>query len=197
MTQTPHPGPWPSQLPTGSFPGMPAPRRLERPATLNAAFWCLLASALLPLFLVPYEIQTVQQVLSVELVQISVQQRTALPPGFAEQMQGFVEPWMWIGALIGAAIVVLIALGIRSGRNWVRIIHTVFAAFGVIGALFTLLSVLALGTTFISEVFRSAPTYFVNAATSTAFIVAAVLEWLPSSNFYFATAAAARRGYIR
>ncbi|WP_138444512.1 hypothetical protein [Sinomonas susongensis] len=197
MTQSPHPGPWPSQLPTGSFPGLPAPRPLERPATVNAAFWCLVASAVLPLFLVPYQIDVAKRVVGAELLQLSVQQRTSLPPGFAEQMQGFVEPWIWTGSLIGAAILLLIALGVRSGRNWVRIVHTVFAAFGVIGALLTIVSVVALGPTAVGMVFQSAPTYFVSAATSTAFIVAAVLEWLPSSSFYFATAAAARKGYIR
>ncbi|WP_334171386.1 hypothetical protein [Sinomonas sp.] len=197
MTQSPHTGPWPSQLPTGSFPGMPAPRRLDRPATVNTAFWCLVASAVLPLLAVPVQAQIAQKSVNIALAEMTIRSRQPLPPGLAEQMQGFIEPTLWVSALIGAAIGVLIALGIRSGRNWVRILQTVFASLSVLGALLGIVYVFALGPVIVNQFFSAAPLYLLSATTTTAYVVATVLEWLPASNFYFATAAAARRGYIR
>lgn len=197
MTESQYSGPWPSQLPTGSFPGMPAPHRIERPATVSAAFWCLVGSAVLPLLAVPMQAQIAHSTMNAVLAEMMIQYRQPVPPGFAEQMQGMIEPILWVSSLISAAIGVLIALGVRSGRNWVRILQTIFAALGALGALLGIVSVFALGTGMVNQVFAMAPLYLLSAATTTAYVVATVLEWLPPSNAYFSTSAAARRGYIR
>ncbi|MCH6469103.1 hypothetical protein [Sinomonas terrae] len=197
MTQSPHSGPWPSQLPTGAFPGMPGPRRLERPGTVNAAFWCLIASAVLPLLAVPAQAQIAQNSVNTTLAEVAIRSRQSLPPGLAEQIQGMIEPTLWVTTLVFAAIGILIAFGIRSGRNWVRILQTVFAALSALSALLGIIYLFALAPIMVNQFFSQAPLYLLSATTTTAYVVATVLEWLPPSNFYFATAAAARRGYIR
>lgn len=189
-------GPWPSQVPTGTFPGMPQ-TGFQRPGTITAAFWCLVGSAVLPLVLVPYQIQVFTDTFTAVMAQYTIQTRRPIPAGLLDQITNIAVPGFWVGALIVAAIGVLIALGIRSGRNWVRILQTIFAALSVLSVLLGAVLILGLGTQMVAQLAHSFPVYIVNAATTTAFVVATVLEWLPPSNLYFSVAKAARGGYAR
>ena len=49
-------GPWPSQLPSGTFPGMPVVG-LQRPVSLTVAFWLMVAYGVLPLLSIPFIIE--------------------------------------------------------------------------------------------------------------------------------------------
>ncbi|WP_138414622.1 hypothetical protein [Sinomonas gamaensis] len=189
-------GPWPSQVPTGTFPGMPQ-TGFQRPRTVTAAFWCLVASAVLPLILVPYQIQVFTDTFTAVMAEYTVQSRRPIPPGLLDQIMNIAVPSFWVGALLAAAVGVLMALGIRAGRNWVRILQTVFAALSLLSVLLGAVLILGLGTQMVGELARSFPVYIVSAATTTAYIVATVLEWLPPSNAYFSLAKAARGGYVR
>src|SRR5579859_2974119 len=114
-------GPWPSQLPTGTFPGTPQ-ATLQRPTTVKVAFWLLVVAAVVPLALVPFMIQIVSDNIGVVLAQSAVQTRRALPPGFYQEMTAIMAPILWVSVIIGVAIEILLALGVWTGRNWVRIL---------------------------------------------------------------------------
>ena len=202
MSDSRYSGPWPSQLPTGSFPGMtPPPPRVERPATVKVAFWGIVVLAVLPLIALPFQMQSVSNGVYAGLAQMPVQSRRALPAGFAEQIISIMIPAVWIIVLIVAAVTILIGLGIWTGRNWVRIVLTVLA--GIMTA-----------TTLIGYVFLlAAPTYastqyarmgespvgssILSFLQLAAWVAIIVLIWLPASNYFFAMSRAARSVYRR
>ncbi|WP_415855614.1 hypothetical protein [Sinomonas sp. G460-2] len=198
-------GPWPSQLPSGSFPGMtPPPATVRRPATVKVSFWLIVAAAVVPLVLLPFTLNVVSDYVNTVLAQSAIQSRRALPPGFAQQFTQMIVPFAWVGGFIGLAVQVLLALGIWTGRNWVRILLTVLVGLNVLGSL----SGLALGLAvrgFVSAPGYLAttpyatmtPLYGVGLAISAVQAVAIILAWLPTSNFFFAMSKAVRSGYRR
>lgn len=81
-----------------------------------------------------------------------------------EDMQGVMAGTLVVFAIIGAALYALVAFFIRKGKNWARVLGTVFAALSIFG-LFGVPSFATLGTL--------------------AGIVAIVLLYLPSAAPYF------------
>lgn len=70
------------------------------------------------------------------MVQESMRQSPApqeLPPGFAETMNGMLALSGVIGAVINLGLYALVAFPVRKGKNWARILGTVFAALSVFG----------------------------------------------------------------
>ncbi|MDQ4503755.1 hypothetical protein [Sinomonas sp. ASV322] len=192
-----YPGPWPSQLPAGSFPGMPQKPVVPKPTTIKVAFWLLIATAVVPLALVPFLAQVLDQSLALALAQASAQSKRALPPGFYQDMMAFMVPMLWISSIIGVAIEVLLALGIWTGRNWVRILLTVLVGLNFLGSVFGFAISVALPAYPGGMYLRMAPIYVFSFAIGAAKIAALVLAWLPASNAFFAMSKAARTGYLR
>ena len=60
-------------------------------------------------------------------------QGTELPPGMAESMSGVMTAGGIIGAIISLGLYALVAFPVRKGKNWARILGTVFAAISVLG----------------------------------------------------------------
>jgi hypothetical protein len=56
-----------------------------------------------------------------------------LPAGSAEGMQGVMMVGSIIGAIISLGLYALVAFPVRKGKNWARILGTVFAAISVLG----------------------------------------------------------------
>jgi hypothetical protein len=56
-----------------------------------------------------------------------------LPAGSAEGMQGVMMVGSVIGAIISLGLYALVAFPVRKGKNWARILGTVFAAISVLG----------------------------------------------------------------
>ena len=197
-------GPWPSQLPSGSFPGIAPPPAVRRPPTVKVAFWLIVAAGVVPIALLPFTLHVVNDYLNTMMAQITVQSRRGLPPGFPQQMMTLMTPFAWVGGFIGLAIEVLIGLGIWTGRNWVRIVFTVLVGLNVLGSLSGLALGLAVRGYVATPGYFAAtpyatmtPLYVIGLALSAVQAAAVVLAWLPASNYFFAMSRAVRTGYRR
>ncbi|GAA2005479.1 hypothetical protein JL107_04770 [Nakamurella flavida] len=175
--QNPPPAsPW--NAPSGSaYPGgSDLPPAVPRPGTVEAAFWIYLVSAIASF------------VLSLLVFTESGKQtlRDAVRQG--EQVQGMTEDQLvqtlQIVAVVVGAVVVAIALlfvfKMRAGRNWARIVITIFSVLNLLSLFGGVRSGLST-TDFIGPVIA---------------IVALVLMWLPASNEYFAAAKRRRAAEI-
>ena len=191
-------GPWPSQLPSGTFPGMPS-FGIQRPASVTVSFWLMIATAVLPLIAVPLFLETMLSYLRDVFVEASSVSGRPLPPGLIEQITAVMVPAVWISYLVQAGIYVLLGLGIRAGMNWVRIVSTVFACLGLLSALGSLALLLALNIplelVYAGPVLAYVPSYVASAC----FFASVVAAWLPTANAFFAARRAARLGvgYMR
>lgn len=192
-------GPWPSQLPSGSFPGMPAVG-IARPLTITLAAWFLIASSIAPLAGIPAILDWMGTYMHTSLLQATARSSRASAANaaaFASQFTAIMTPVVWISALIGVAVTVLLALGIRAGMNWVRILLTVFAGLSVIGYVsnLALAAVLPTAGTFPMPAF----VYVLSFLSGALYIAAAVLTWLRPSSQYIAARRAAKLGggYLR
>jgi hypothetical protein len=67
------------------------------------------------------------------LEQQAQSQGQELPPGMAEAMSGTMVVVGIIGAIISLGLYALVAFPVRKGKNWARILGTVFAAISVLG----------------------------------------------------------------
>lgn len=189
-------GPWPSQMPTGSFPGMPTVG-LARPLTITLAAWFLVASSLAPLAGIPAALDWMNTYIHTTLMETTTRANRSNAIAFANQFTAIMTPVMWGSVLVGVAITVLIALGIRAGMNWVRIVLTVFAGFSLLGYVsnFALATVFPTAGTFPMPLF----VYVLSFLSGALYITAAVLTWLRPSSQYIAARRAAKLGggYLR
>jgi hypothetical protein len=173
-----------------------APRR---PATVKVTFWTLIVLAVLPLAFVPFALQIFTTAFNAAMAQATVQARRALPPGFAQQMMDVVVPMVWITVIIVAAVQVLVALGIWTGRNWVRIVLTVLTGLSVLSSLAGLLFAVAAPNYYYNAGYANlGPLYAISTVVSVVQLAIQigiiVLVWLPASNEFFAMSRAARFG---
>jgi hypothetical protein len=108
-----------------------------------------------------------------EIMQMQAQsQGQVLPANFSEVMQGTMVTGGIIGALVSVGLYCLVAFPVRKGRNWARILGTVFAAISVLGLL--------------GGPFMFGPVYGVLQLVSILMGVAAiVLLYLPANAPYF------------
>lgn len=191
-------GPWPSQMPNGTFPGMPS-AGLPRPLTLTLAFWLLVVGALLPLAVIPAIVDWMQAYVHEILVETTARTGRVTSGAFAQQFSAISAPMMWVSAIATAAVSMLMALGVRAGMNWVRILVTVSTGLSVMGyvANAALRVVFALPL----DMLYPLPFYVwvVTFVSGALYIAATVLAWLPPSNQYVAARRAAKLGggYLR
>lgn len=191
-------GPWPSQLPSGTFPGMPTVG-LPRPLTLTLAFWFLVAAAVLPLAVIPSMLDWMHGYLREAITESSVRAGRGNPGAFADQFTAVSSPIVWASAIATAAIWLLMAFGVRAGINWVRILLTVLAGLSLMGYLASaaILAVAALPAAMLFPL--PAFVYVVSFTAGALYLAATVLTWLPPSSLYIAARRAARLGggYLR
>jgi hypothetical protein len=191
-------GPWPSQLPSGTFPGMPVVG-LERPRSITLAFWLMVAYGVLPLAGIPFMVEWAEGYVRDVLAMAAAESGRSLPRGFMEQFTSILTPATWISGIIGAGFAVLFALGLRAGMNWVRILLTVWAGLTVLSYVGSFALAVALAVP--AELMFPLPpgAYLLSAVTVALFAGAVVASWLPPSSRYFAARRAAKLGggYLR
>ena len=113
------------------------------PQLVNISFWLLIASAVI--FVVGMLIG-LGQLDDPQLRQLFEQQmRTSGTEISYDSMKSVIAGTLVVFAIIGAALYLLVAFFIRKGKNWARILGTVFAALSIFG-LFGVPSLATLGT---------------------------------------------------
>ena len=175
-SQTPPPAsPW--NAPSGSaYPGgSDLPPQVRRPGTVEAAFWIYLVSGVLTLALTLLVFTQAGK----QAIQNAVRQSGSTQNMSEDQLVQTAQIVAVAAAVIGLAIALLFAFKMRAGRNWARIVLTVFAVLSLL-SLFGVRT----GTSF---------TDFIGPIVS---LVALVLMWLPASNEYFAAAKRRRAAEI-
>ena len=133
------------QSPYGQYPSeQPQPAGSAGiPQLVNISFWLLIASGVL--FVVGM-ILGLTQLDDPQLRQLFDQQMKAGGADISyDNMKGFIAGTLVVFAIIGAALYLLVAFFVRKGRNWARILGTVFAALSVFG-LFGVPSLSTIGT---------------------------------------------------
>jgi len=172
----PQPGPyapqpgaqsWQSPVnPAQWFQGTP-PEKPEEPRTIGWAFWLLLSACAFGL------IASLQTLLSVDfdtlfnaaLTEASKSSSYTFSQESRESLKTLFFVTMILGFLINVTLYILVAVFVRKGRQWARILGTILAAISVTG----------FGAAMILDLL-----------SIVCGIVAMVLCWLPDSNVFFA-----------
>ena len=133
------------QSPYGQYPSeQPQPAGSNGvPQLVNISFWLLIASGVI--FVIGM-ILGLTQLDSPELRQLFEQQMRSSGTDISyDSMKSFIAGTLVVFAIIGVALYLLVAFFVRKGRNWARILGTVFAALSIFG-LFGVPSIGTLGT---------------------------------------------------
>ncbi|WP_311214006.1 MULTISPECIES: hypothetical protein [unclassified Arthrobacter] len=114
---------WPSQ--------QPGPTAV--PPMVNYAFWMIVAAGVLSAISSLLLATTGADAFINAMNQQASQQGTDLPEGSMEGMRGVIGISAVIGAVVALGLYALVAFPVRKGKNWARILGTVFAAISVLG----------------------------------------------------------------
>ncbi|WAH95813.1 hypothetical protein [Arthrobacter sp. MMS18-M83] len=122
---------WPSQQPAGTS-GVPE--------LVNTAFLMIVSAGVLSFVSAMVLAFTGGDTFTAIMQQSAAQQGQRLPAGALQSMQGAIIIGAIIGGLISLGLYALVAFPVRKGKNWARILGTVFAAislFSLLGGSFT------------------------------------------------------------
>ncbi|UKA62189.1 hypothetical protein [Arthrobacter sp. FW306-04-A] len=125
------PATWPSQQPAATS-GVPQ--------LVNTAFMMIVSAGVLSFVSALVLAFTGGDTFTAIMAQSAAQQGQRLPAGALQGMQGGIIIGAIIGGLISLGLYALVAFPVRKGKNWARILGTVFAAlslFGLLGGSFT------------------------------------------------------------
>jgi hypothetical protein len=130
------------QSPYAQYPSeQPSPVSSNRPPQVELAFWLIVGAGILS-FISALIFAFTGGDTFIQLMQEQAQiQGQDLPPGTLEGMQGVLMVSSIVGGLISLGLYALVAFPVRKGKNWARILGTVFAAlslFGLLGGSFSL-----------------------------------------------------------
>ncbi|MFE4197208.1 hypothetical protein ACFRJ9_15195 [Paenarthrobacter sp. NPDC056912] len=114
---------WPSQ--------QPAPTAV--PQMVNIAFWMIVAAGILSAISSLLLATTGTDAFINSMTQQAAQQGTEFPAGSLEGMRGAIAVGAVVGAIVSLGLYALVAFPVRKGKNWARILGTVFAAISVLG----------------------------------------------------------------
>ena len=114
---------WPSQ--------QPGPTAV--PPMVNYAFWMIVAAGILSAISSLLLATTGADAFINAMNQQASQQGTDLPAGSMESMRGVIGVSAVVGAILALGLYALVAFPVRKGKNWARILGTVFAAISVLG----------------------------------------------------------------
>ncbi|MBP2264589.1 hypothetical protein J3A64_000053 [Pseudarthrobacter sp. PvP004] len=152
---------WPSQ--------QPGPTTI--PPMVNYAFWMIVAAGLLSAISSLVLAFTGADPIIDVMFQQAAQQNTEIPEGSAEGIRAAIAVGAIIGAILSLGLYALVAFPVRKGKNWARILGTVFAALSVLG---------------LTSLFQFGPTYGILQLIVILLGVAAiVMLYLPASAPYF------------
>ncbi|MEV7606341.1 hypothetical protein AB0N65_12950 [Paenarthrobacter sp. NPDC089322] len=152
---------WPSQ--------QPGPATV--PPLVNISFWMIIAAGILSAISSLLLATTGSDAFINSMIQQADQQGTEFPEGSLEGMRGAIAVGAVIGAIVSLGLYALVAFPVRKGKNWARILGTVFAAISVLG---------------LTGLFQFGATYGIMQLLVILLGVAAiVLLYLPSSAPYF------------
>ena len=133
------------QSPYGQYPSeQPQPSGTAGvPQLVNISFWLLLAAA--AVFVISM-LTGLAQIDDPALRQTFEQQMKDSGAGVTyDDLKGVIAGTLVVFAILGAGLYLLVAFFVRKGKNWARILGTVFAALSVFG-LFGVPSLATLGT---------------------------------------------------
>ncbi|MDP9694767.1 UNVERIFIED_ORG: hypothetical protein J2X79_002335 [Arthrobacter globiformis] len=121
--QTPY-----GQSPYGQYPSeqSQAATGAGVPKLVNYSFWMIIAAGVLSILSILITIPTLDD--PAMRSQFEEQLRGSGQNIAFEDVKGFIIGTMVVFALIGAGLYALVAFNIRKGKNWARILGTVFAA---------------------------------------------------------------------
>ncbi|MCC9144740.1 MULTISPECIES: hypothetical protein [unclassified Arthrobacter] len=152
-------------------PGAAKPAKGPAPREVITGFWLIIAAGVLSF------INNVITSFSLPSLMTSEEQEAFSGVGVDEQsLNSFLVSFGIVVALMGLGVYVLIAFFVRRGKNWARVLGTVFAAFSLIG-IFTMLGA-----------YFTSPLSLISLASSLAGIAGIVMLYLKPSNPYFRTA---------
>lgn len=114
---------WPSQ--------QPGPTTV--PQLVNISFWMIIAAGILSAISSLILATTGSDAFINSMIQQAAQQGTEFPEGSLEGMRGGIVVAAIIGAIVSLGLYALVAFPVRKGKNWARILGTVFAAISVLG----------------------------------------------------------------
>lgn len=114
---------WPSQ--------QPGPATV--PPLVNISFWMIIAAGILSAISSLILATTGSDALINSMIQQAAQQGTEFPEGSLEGMRGGMVVAAIIGTIVSLGLYALVAFPVRKGKNWARILGTVFAAISVLG----------------------------------------------------------------
>ncbi|SEI40475.1 hypothetical protein SAMN04487917_10199 [Arthrobacter sp. yr096] len=155
---------WPSQQ-----PGPTGPTAV--PQMVNYAFWMIVAAGILSAISSLLLATTGADAFINAMNQQAAQQGTEFPAGSMDGMRGAIAVGAVVGAIVSLGLYALVAFPVRKGKNWARILGTVFAAISVLG---------------LTGLFQFGATYGIMQLVVILLGVAAiVLLYLPASAPYF------------
>ncbi|TAP41077.1 hypothetical protein [Arthrobacter sp. S39] len=115
------------------------------PQLVNISFWLLIASGIVFVISMLMGIGQLDDPLMRSTFEEAMQSGGAAGQVSYEDLKGVIAGTLVVFAIIGAALYALVAIFVRKGKNWARILGTVFAALSVFG-LFQVPSFGTLGT---------------------------------------------------
>ncbi len=120
-----------------------APGSTAVPQLVNISFWLLIGAAVVFVVTMLMGIPMLDDPLFRDAFEDAMRSSGATPADFSfEDFKGVLAGMLVIIAILGAGMYLLVAFFIRKGKNWARILGTVFAALSV----FSLFQVPSLGT---------------------------------------------------
>jgi hypothetical protein len=144
---------YPSEQATGGTAGVPQ--------SVNRAFWMIIAAGALTLLSTLLSISTLDDPATRQIFEDQI--RASGQNIAFEDIKGFLIGTIIVFALIIAGLYALVAINVRKGKNWARILGTVFAALSIF-------SVLPLGLNTLAVILG---------------IAAIVLLYMPAASPYF------------
>ena len=170
----------------GSYPGgADLPPEPVRPTTVTAAFWCWIATTVVSLIGL---IITLTSPIWDQAVTAGLRQSNSTVQVDAQSVVTFAKVFLIVVFLIFAGVYLLFAFKMYAGRNWARIVLTVFGALALLSA-FTPTS---RSVTVNAQVFDVNSGQWASYLTGIIAIVGIVLMYLAPSNKFFADSKARR-----
>jgi hypothetical protein len=117
--------PWPSQQPAATS-GVPT--------LVNISFWLILAAGVLTLVGIPLVLVTINSPAFGDAVEEAMRAQGRNNPGIdIETLRGIAATMVVIVSVIFAGLYALVAFNVRRGKNWARILGTIFAVVSLLG----------------------------------------------------------------
>ncbi|OFI37240.1 hypothetical protein BIU82_09115 [Arthrobacter sp. SW1] len=117
-------GGWPSQQPAATS-GVPQ--------LVNISFWLILAAGVLNLVGIPVGLAMINSPDFTEMMNEAMEAQGGNPGIDMESFRGVMATILVVFSLIFAGLYALVAFGVRKGKNWARILGTVFAGISLLG----------------------------------------------------------------